>query len=144
MNAYADTGLLISLYGRDGNSGDAWLLAERHHPNFLLTGFGEAEFANACQLRVFRKQWTPFEAGIVRETFFSDVRAGVFQMEDLPTQTWRMVETLSEQHTAEFGTRMLDVLHVAMALLLKPEAFCSFDERQRTLARAKGLHVLPA
>lgn len=38
----------------------------------------------------------------------------------------------------------LDGLHVATALLLKPEAFFSFDERQRKLARAAGLRVLPA
>ena len=144
MNAYADTGLLVSLYGQDANSADARLFANRNHPIFLLTGFGEAEFANACQLCVFRKQWTSSEAREVRETFRSDIRAGVIHVEDVPVEVWRLAETLSEQHTAALGTRLLDVLHVATALLLKPEVFCSFDERQRKLAGAKGLRVLPA
>jgi len=144
MNAYADTGLLISLYGQDANSGNALSLTRRHQPTFLLTGFGEAEFANACQLCVFRRQWTSSEARVVRETFRSDIHAGVFQVEDVPVQVWTLAETLSERHAASLGARMLDVLHVAIALLLKPEAFCSLDERQRKLAGAAGLRVLPA
>jgi hypothetical protein len=144
MNAYADTGLLISLYGQDANSGSARSLTQRHQPTFLVTAFGEAEFTNACQLCVFRRQWTSSEARVVRETFRSDIHAGVFQLEDVPVQAWSLAETLSEQHAAALGTRMLDVLHVAIALLLNPEAFCSLDQRQRKLARAAGLRVLPA
>jgi predicted nucleic acid-binding protein len=144
MNAYADTGLLVSLYGQDANSADARSLADRHRPTFILTDFGEAEFANACQLCVFRKQWTPPEARIVREKFSSHLRYGIFQIEDVPSQVWTLTSSLSEQYTAALGTRTLDVLHVATALLLKPDAFCSFDERQRKLAGVKGLRVLPA
>lgn len=144
MNAYADTGLLISLYGQDANSGSARSLGQRHQPTFVLTGFGEAEFANACQLCVFRRQWTSSEARLVREAFRSDIHAGVFRLEEVPVHVWSLAETLSEQHAAALGTRMLDVLHVAIALLLNPEAFCSLDRRQRRLARASGLRVLPA
>lgn len=144
MNAYADTGLLISLYGRDAYSPQARSLTQRHKPTFVLTGFGEAEFANACQLCVFRRQWTSAEARLVRETFLSDIRAGVFQLEDVPDRIWSLTETLSEQHTPALGTRTLDVLHVAIALLIRPQAFCSFDERQRKLAQAAGLRVLPS
>ena len=144
MNVYADTGLLISLYGQDANSGSALSLTQRHRPTFLLTGFGEAEFANACRLCVFRRQWTSSEARLVSETFRSDVHAGVFRWEDMPAQVWTLAETLSKRYAAALGMRMLDVLHVALALLLKPEAFCSLDQRQRKLARAAGLRVLPA
>jgi predicted nucleic acid-binding protein len=50
---------------------------------------------------------------------------------------------LSLRHSAKFGTRTLDLLHVASALILKPEVFYTFDERQRKLARAQQLRVLP-
>ena len=143
MNAYADTGLLVSLYGQDDNSVEARALAERHRPTFLLTAFGEAEFANACQLRVFRKQWTRQQARAVYEDFRSDLREGVLRVEELRPEVWNLAATLSQRYTANLGTRALDVLHVAMALALDPEAFCTFDERQRKLARAKGLRVLP-
>jgi len=144
MNAYADTGLLVSLYGQDANSAHARSLAQRHHPRFLLTGFGEAEFANACQLCVFRKQWTSSQARTVREKFLAHLRIGLFHIEDVPSEVWAFTSSLSEQHSSTLGTRLLDVLHVAIALLLKAEFFCSFDERQRQLARSVGLRVLPA
>ena len=57
MIAYADTGFLVSLYGQDSNSATATTLV-RSKPVFLLTSLGEAEFINAVELRVFRKEWT--------------------------------------------------------------------------------------
>ena len=144
MNIYADTGMLISLYSQDANSGQARSIAVRHHPTFLLTGFGEAQFANACQLRVFRKPWTRAQAQVVREKFVLHLRSGVFKLEEVPHQVWALAVSLSDLHTATLGTRGLDVLHVASALILKPAAFGSFDERQRSLARAMGLRLLPS
>jgi len=37
----------------------------------------------------------------------------------------------------------MDILHVATALDLGAKQFVSFDERQRELAEAEGLDVLP-
>jgi hypothetical protein len=37
----------------------------------------------------------------------------------------------------------MDIFHVARALQLVPERFVSFDQRQRALASAAGLAVLP-
>jgi predicted nucleic acid-binding protein len=37
------------------------------------------------------------------------------------------------------GTRALDILHVASALLLRAERILTFDDRQRQLAHAEGL-----
>ncbi len=65
MNAYADTSFLISLYGRDVHSPKADAVIERHHPIFFLTPFGEAEFANACEFRVFLTLWTAAQARAV-------------------------------------------------------------------------------
>lgn len=144
MNLYADTSFLLSLYGNDANSRAAVSLAKRQRPTFLLTPFGEAEFENACELRVFLKQWTPAETRAVREVFLSNLSAGVFQIEELHRETWRTAVSLSRRHTAKLGARTLDVLHVATALIEKPDAFCTFDKRQRKLAQAEGLRVLPS
>lgn len=144
MNAYADTSFLISLYGRDVNSAKANAVIEAHQPTFLLTPFGEAEFANACEFRVFLKLWTAAQAHAVRNRFLSHVGGGVFQVEELKPEAWRMAIMLSRRHTPKLGTRTLDVVHVATALVLKPDAFCTFDERQRKLAKAERLRVLPA
>jgi predicted nucleic acid-binding protein len=143
LRAYADTGFLVSLYGEDDLS-DAATPLVRPGLIFILTPFGEAEFANALQLRIFRRQWTLAEARAVHDRFRFHVAAGVFQIEELRPEIWPLAMTLSRRYSAKLGTRTLDVLHVASALILKPDVFLTFDERQRKLARAEGLRVLPA
>jgi len=49
---------------------------------------------------------------------------------------------MSRQHTRVFGTRSLDVLHVASAVELGLRRFVTFDERQQKLAQAAGLKVV--
>jgi hypothetical protein len=51
---------------------------------------------------------------------------------------------VSLKHTAGIGSRSLDVLHVAAALVMKAEILLSFDDNQRKLAKAAGLRVAPA
>lgn len=144
MTAYADTSFLISLYGGDASSSKADAVVHRYRPTFIITPFGEAEFANACEFRVFLKQWTAAEAGAVRDRFLSHLGSGIFQTQELTPEVWRLAATISRRRTAKMGVRTLDVIHVATALVLKPDAFCTIDERQRKLAKAEGLRVLPA
>lgn len=143
MIAYADTGFLVSLYGHDGHSAVASALVKQQ-PIFLLTPLGEAEFTNALQLQVFRKQWTRREAKLVLEEFLRHQGAGVFRIEPLTSEFWGKAIALSRRHTARLGTRTLDLLHVAAAIVLNADVLYSFDERQRKLAAAEQLPVLPA
>jgi predicted nucleic acid-binding protein len=141
--AYADTGFLISLYGEDDLSAAASALV-KSRPVFILTPFGEVEFSNALELRVFRQQWTRREARAVHELFRSHQRAGVFQVEELRSEVWEAALSLSRRRTAKLGSRTLDLLHVAAVLVYKPDVFFTFDERQRKLAKAERLRILPA
>jgi hypothetical protein len=50
-------------------------------------------------------------------------------------------ERLSARYSEKLGTRSLDILHVAAAVILGRDAFLSFDGRQRSLARAARLRV---
>jgi predicted nucleic acid-binding protein len=140
--AYADTGFLVSLYGLDDHSATATALLKAR-PILMLTPLGEAEFTNAVELRVFRKEWTRQQARAVHELFLEHQVTGFYRSESLNSDVWERAAMLSLRHSAKFGTRTLDVLHVASALILKPEAFYTFDERQRKLARAEQLRVLP-
>jgi len=143
--AYADTGFLVSLYGQDANSPVAAKeLAKSAQPVFILTSLIEMEFNNAAALRVFRKDWTRSEARMVREDFSNDLSTGVFRIATLGPEVWEKALELSQRHTAVLGTRTLDLLHVASALILKPDVFFTFDERQRKAAKAEHLRVLPA
>lgn len=50
-------------------------------------------------------------------------------------------ERLSALHSETLGTRSLDILHVAAALVLGLPEFLTFDQRQLALARAAGMRV---
>lgn len=143
MIAYADTGLLVSLYGQDGHSAMATSLV-KPRPVFLLTPLCEAEFTNAIQLQVFRKLWTRREAQSVRAEFEQHVAGGVFRAEPLGVEVWEKVLSLSRRYSAKLGTKTLDLDRVAAAFILHPDVFLRFDERQRKLAKAQRLRVLPA
>ena len=148
MNACADTGFLMSLYGRDANSPRAVALVAWHKPVFFLTEFGEVEFNNAVERLLFSGRtgayWTPSQAQGVRERFEQHVNAGVFQSRPVTSEVWHTAIRLSRQYTAKLGTRTLDVLHVAVAMSLQPEVLFTFDTRQWKLAKAAGLRVLPS
>jgi len=148
LNGYADTGFLMSLYGRDANSARAVALAAKHKPVFFLTEFGELEFANGVERLLFSRGagafWTPTEAQAVRARLEQHINAGVFQLRAVPSEAWQALIRLSRHYTAKLGTRTLDVLHVAIAMSLQPDVFFTFDRRQWKLAKAAGLHVLPS
>jgi len=140
--AYADTGFLASLYLSDVNSPAATALI-RSSPVFVLSPLIEAEFANAIQLAVFRKQVTPTESRSIHDAFSHHQRSGLFRPTPFVAEMWDKASEISRMHTAALGTRTLDVLHVASALLLKPDVFFTFDKRQAKLARAVRLKVAP-
>ena len=71
-------------------------------------------------------------------------RLSFVHIEPLGPEVWERALSLSRRRSARLGTRTLDVLHVAAALVHKPDVFYTFDERQRQLARAERLSVLPA
>jgi len=119
-------------------------LLANSRPTFLLTPLGEAEFVNALELQVFRKGWTRRQAREVYDEFLASQAAAVIRSEPFPPEAWQRAAILSRGHGALLGTRTLDVLHVASALVLKPDVFLTFDKRQHQLAKAEGLRVLPA
>jgi predicted nucleic acid-binding protein len=133
----------MSLYGEDDHSQTATELV-KNNPVFILTSLGEVEFVNALELQVFRKQWTRQEAREVHNEFLASQAAATIRSEPFPLEVWERAVVLSRRHCAVFGTRTLDVLHVASALVLKPDVFFTFDKRQSQLAKAEGLRVLPA
>lgn len=98
---------------------------------------------NSIALAVFRRDLTGPAAQAALADLESDIRDGRFVIADL---LWRRAleraADLSRVHTPAFGTRALDVLHVASAAVLGCRRFVTYDDRQARLAGAAGLRLL--
>jgi predicted nucleic acid-binding protein len=145
MTAYADTGFVVTLYKQETTSTQAAALMARQKTSVQLTQLGELEFHNALHLAVFRNEITATDAALKKRLFLEDLANGIFTITPVPASALfaKSIE-LANRHSANLGTRSLDLMHVAAALLLKAETFFSFDERQRKAAKAEGLKVKPA
>ncbi len=142
MTTYADTAFLCSLHAPDAHTGRvvAWL--QRPRAPLPFTGLHRLEFRNALRLRVFRKEITPEQRELAIQAMLSDIAADVFAYAE---PSWPEVlleaERLSGGHSETIGTRSLDILHVASALVLGAKDFLTFDTRQGSLAKTAGLRV---
>jgi predicted nucleic acid-binding protein len=142
--AYADTSFLVSLYTPDANSEDAFALFVKGPDLFVLTPFGEAEFVNAIELRVFRKEISSAQADRSLADFQRDVRNGAFRViGSVSASSYERALLLSRRFTRQLGTRGMDVIHVAIALEEGAEVFYTFDRLQRKLADHADLTVRP-
>lgn len=143
MKRYVDTSILFSLYITDANSVrvDAWRLAYPSAINF--TSFHRVEIRNALSLAVFQKCIKTPDSEAAWEVVREDLAAG--RLINRPVSWARSLakaEELAELHTPSIGSRSLDVLHVAAALVSGATEFHTFDLRQGKLAKAAGL-LLP-
>ena len=141
MIAYADTSFLFSLYLPDANSGIAASVVERLAPAILLSPIAELELTNALQSRVFRREITAREAEEAWARILEHIESEFLVLCPMPPTVYERSRQMSLRWTAKVGARSLDVLHVAIASLLKPDIFLTFDARQRRLARLEGLRV---
>ena len=107
----------------------------------LITPLGELELTNALQLRVFRKELDSHEIKAAYLIFRRDLNAGIFALKPLSPTIFERAKLLARKQTATLGTRTLDLLHVASALVLQADVLYSFDLHQQKLAKAEGLKL---
>jgi predicted nucleic acid-binding protein len=99
------------------------------------------EAINAMQLRVFRRERTVRQAADSVKAFEQDISAGVLRFRPAPVSAWELARKLSLEYSANIGTRSLDILQVAIAIVFRADTFLTFDRNQATLARAEGLQT---
>ena len=142
MSTYADTGLLCSLYAPDAHTRRAVARMTRQALPLPFTWLHQLEFRNALRLRVFRREITGVQRDASLNTMLADLAGGVLAVAAPPlAEVMTEAERLSALHSEALGTRSLDILHVASAVVLGQSEFLTFDHRQATLARAAGLKV---
>jgi predicted nucleic acid-binding protein len=132
---------LVSLYVLDGKSARAAAGVKLASLPLSLTPFTEVEITNAFDLRLFRKEIDPPKVRAAQSLFPEDIENGIFEVRPLSSAVFDRAKRLAEKHALRLGTRTLDVLHVASALVFKAETFYLFDVNQGKLAKAKGLVV---
>jgi hypothetical protein len=138
---YADTGFVVSLYKLESTSARAAAVMQGLSGPVWLSPLVELELRNAFQLAVFRQEIGADEATLKWRLFAGK---GVFVIRTIPLLAWfASAGELSERHSASRGTRSLDLMHVAAAMLLEATVFLSLDDRQRKAAAAEGLGVFP-
>jgi predicted nucleic acid-binding protein len=138
---YADTSFLFSLYVPDANSSAASAIMKRIKPPLFATDFGEFEFINALNWRIFRKELRASEEQAVLLSLSRDTDAGAIRIIPISSATLAHARRIARTHTRLLGTRALDVLHVASALTLRANSFCTFDKNQARLAAALALRI---
>jgi predicted nucleic acid-binding protein len=141
VSAYADTSFLVSLYAQDVNSVPAARIMSEAKLPVLMTSLGELELVNALQLRRFRRELELRETKAAATLFHRDLESGIFVVKLLSPAVFETAKQLSRRRTASLGTRTLDILHVASALVFQTESFYTFDNSQRMLAKAEGLQT---
>ncbi len=142
MKAYADTGLLCSLYAPDAHTAAAVKRMGQAREALPITWLHQLELRNALRLKVFRREITAAQKEASLNMFLADLANGVLAgaspaLDDVT----REAERLSASFSEESGARSLDILHVAAALVLGAEEFWTFDKRQAGLAKACGMRV---
>jgi predicted nucleic acid-binding protein len=139
LSVYADTSFIVSLYLRDGNSNVATVRMIEIVPPLLLSSLGELELINALQLYVFRKKIDESELRGTLAALRVDIDSGTLAVKPMSEAMYLEARRLSLRWSAKLGTRSLDILQVAAAVVVGADTFHTFDERQKKLAKAAGL-----
>lgn len=144
MVAFADTGFIASLYLEESTSkaADAALGVKREP--LPLTPLVALELRNAFNRAVQRQRITAAQRDALWQDVEADLASGFLVLTPVASAALHdSARQLSDRYTPTLGTRSLDLLHVAAALLLDAEVFLSFDDRQRKAAASEGLNVKP-
>jgi predicted nucleic acid-binding protein len=140
---YVDPSALRRLYVHDPHSRAFCTWRASVRGALPLTRHGRVEVVNSIALAVFRRDLTPQAGDGAIADLNDDLDRGRLVLTDVPWRAaFERATELSVVHTPKLGTRTLDVLHVASAMVLNGRVFVTYDERQAALAKAIGLRVL--
>jgi predicted nucleic acid-binding protein len=143
VSAYLDSSVIVKLYVlEEHSSAVSKYVRALNHP-LPFTHLHYLETRNGLRLKVFRKEADAKSAAASMGLLDDDLKSGVLVRPELHwIDVFRRADELSEAFSKKFGSRSLDLLHIASALLLAAEEFVTFDDRQNATARMAGLKVV--
>ena len=144
MVAFADTGFIASLYLKESTSAQARAAVQAAQIVLPITPLVMLELRNAFNRSVKRQRITPAQRDALWQDVEADIAGGFLVPTPVPSdELHKRARQLSDLYTPTLGTRSLDLLHVAAALILGAKELFSFDDRQRKAAASEGLKVRP-
>jgi predicted nucleic acid-binding protein len=144
MSAYADSGLLASLYLEESTSQIATDTVQNMSSKILMTWLTKLEVENAFHRAAFRGKISHDEAAMLISQFRSNILTSAYEhVRPDPDALYLESSRLANLYTQKFGARTLDLLHVAIAFMFGASDFLSLDHRQCKVASTLGLNVLP-
>jgi len=144
MVAFADTGFIASLYLKESTAAPARAAIQAAPVVLPLTPLAALELRNAFNRAVQRQRITAAQRDALWQDVEADIASGFLVLTPVAAdELHHKARRLSDRYTPRLGTRSLDLLHVAAALVLQAKVFFSFDDRQRKAAASEGLKVKP-
>ncbi len=103
----------------------------------------EIEIKNALRLKAFRRDVPLRTINRSIRLVESDMDSSILRRAELDwPEVFRRAADLSEKFSARWGSRSLDLLHVASCLLLECRHFLTFDDRQAAIAKKAKLRLV--
>ncbi len=142
MSLWLDTSVLVSLYVPEARSDRVARLVRRVGEPIPFSRLHELEFVNALRLRMFRREARPKAVDATLARIAEDLHEGVLRRSEIEwPATFAKALELANRFTPRVGSRSLDLLHVAAAILARSDPFVTADRRQSTVARQAGLRT---
>jgi predicted nucleic acid-binding protein len=136
---YSDSSFLASVYALDSKSAEAGVVFEGIGTTILISSLVILEVTNALQLRVFRGYGNRADAERAQVALEADIARGFFHILPVTSSVWETARSISMRRSGTLGTRSLDILQVASALVAHADVLLTFDRQQAALAQAEGL-----
>ena len=142
---YCDSSFMASLYvTTDIFNPQARKVASKFTSAVPYTLLNELELLNALRRGLGDDSLDQSAHDAITREIDADEADGLLERASLnQIKLYEKARELSRKHTPVLACRSLDILHVASALVLGAKKFASFDLRQRKLAGAVGLPLLP-
>ena len=150
MSIYADTNFFTYLYLEDAGSGRADALLKQNLPLLPITWLTRLEVINAFEQSVLtgfgqaQARISGELAAACQQQFRDDLSQGMALrlVSVSQAEVSAKFEEISLRHTARYGFRTYDILHVASAIILGCRSCWSFDKKACQLAKLEGLKVI--
>ena len=140
---YIDTSVIVKLYSLEPYSLEVSKWIRKNNEAIPLTNLHELEFTNAIYLKQFKGEIFPDQVNQIMTRFNEHQKEGIYYHPQLNwSDIWNKSLELSRKHTSTNGSRSLDILHIASALVLKFNRFVTLDNRQADLAKKAGLKII--